>query len=119
MTDGQTTAIRALLNKTRNPHEIANQTGVKVGEVRKLMASEELTPLFGWGRESLQRYIVSRRRSTAPEWPPADTQRLLEARRLHDQGKLTMCQGRSGEWIIQYAIPSRTPVRRSPYFYGG
>ena len=30
-----------------------------------------------------------------------------------------MCQGRDGDWIIQYAIPNTVPVKRDAYFFSG
>lgn len=74
--------------------------------------------LSGWGRVTLQPYIISRRHLGHHHWPADDLTVLQDHRRLHDQGKVTMCQGRDGNWIIQYAIPHRKPVRRAPYFYG-
>lgn len=105
------------LSKTRNPYDIADALDIKVSEVRRVMYDIELPPLPGWGRVKLQPHIVARRR--VGDWGWAVNERLTEARRQHDQGRVTMCQGRDGDWIIQYAIPTRKPIRRAPYFYGG
>jgi hypothetical protein len=40
----------------------------------------------------------------------------MKARNEHDMGLVTMCQGRMGHLIIQYAIPNQNPTRRLPYF---
>lgn len=65
----------------------------------------------------LQKYIISRRHINDHGWPRDDYQKLSNYRRLHDEGKVTMCQKRVGDWIIQYAIPNNPPVKRRPYFY--
>jgi len=105
------------LEKTRNPYEVQRMTGCKLSDIRATMM-ERGDHLPGWGRPSLQRHIISRRRATAPHWPVEDAQTLIDAKRDHDRGRVTMCQGRDGEWIIQYAVPStRQPIRRTPWFY--
>lgn len=119
MMDRKKKEVQDMLRKNRNPYEIAQQLNLKVREVRQVMLQHELEDLPGWGRLGLQIHIISRRRASAPEWPSGDIPRLLEHRRQHDQGRVNMCQGRDGDWIIQYAIPNRKPVRRSPWFYGG
>ena len=67
------------------------------------------------GREDLQPYIVSVR-EVSQQWPVSDRAALRAARDKHDLGQVTMCQGRAGHLIIQYAIPTKKPVRRLPYF---
>lgn len=69
---------------------------------------------IGWGKENLRCYVISRRNINAL-WPREDKEVLDHNRKLHDQGKVTMCQGRDGSWVIQYAIPSNTQ-KRPPYF---
>lgn len=119
MNERQFKALEELLSKTRNPHEIADQLDLKLSEVRDVMRTIELDELPGWGRQSMQRYIVSRRTCGAAAWPASDQTRLLECRRQHDQGRVTMCQGRDGEFIIQYAVPTRgRPLKRNAYFSG-
>jgi hypothetical protein len=113
------TAIREHLKKNRNPHTIATLTGSKVSEVREIMKTEELAVLPGWGKPSIQKHIIARRSTGAALWPRESLETLLEYRRLHDQGKYTMCQATSPEWVIQYAFPSNPPIKRSAYFYGG
>lgn len=110
-------AILSLLSETRNPHHIqAKVAGATLADVRRLM---RLNPseLEGWGKPNLQPFIISRRRTA--HWPHEDQPVIMQHRRLHDQGRVTMCQGRDAEWIIQYAIPVQKPNPRSPYFYGG
>lgn len=111
--------VLELLTQTRNPYEVARKMdSMRPQDVRLFMLNHPQEELHGWGRVNLQPYILSRRRSFAPSWPTEDLPVILEHRRMHDQGKVTMCQGRSGEWIIQYAIPLRRPIKREPYFYG-
>lgn len=110
--------LEDLLARTRNPYEIARLGDLKLSEVRAAMKKNP-TELSGWGRPSLQPHIISRRKAFSPSWPGEDAVVIIEHKRLHDQGRVTMCQGRDGEWIIQYAIPMKRPIRRSAYFYGG
>lgn len=107
-----------MLAKSRNPHEIARVTGTKVSEVRKVM-KENPSELSGWGRPVMQPHIISRRRVLDGPWPAEDSSLIIDSKRLHDQGRVTMCQGRDGPWVIQYAVPMSPPVRRPAYFYGG
>lgn len=110
--------INELLARTRNPFEIQQLTGAKLSEIRAVM-KEAPSALPGWGKPSLQRYIISRRKAYAPEWPVEDAKVIIEHKRMHDQGRVILCQGRDGEYIIQYAIPTKRPLRTTPYFYGG
>ena len=109
--------ISELLAKTRNPYEIARATGARLSEIRAIMKAEP-SELPGWGRPSLQPHIISRCLAERGYWPAEDADILINHKRLHDQGRVTMCQGRDGRWIIQYAIPMKSPVRRNAYFYG-
>lgn len=109
--------IAEAMQTTRNPHEIAEKTGARISTIRDQLMQTE--PLPGWGRVRLQRFIISRRRRFASEWPVTDRALIIENKRLHDQGRVTMCQGHDGDWVIQYAIPTKRPVRRTAYFYGG
>lgn len=103
---------------TKNPHHLADGLGITVKEARRLLR-EELEYEPGWGRPHMHPYIVSRRHVWGA-WPAVDAARLSENRGLHDEGKVTMCQGRDGEFIIQYAIPNHPPVKRDqPYFKAG
>lgn len=119
MTEKDKRKILDELQTSRNPYSIARRLDVKVSDVRRIMRDTSLPVLPTWGRASIQQFIVSRRHESRPHWPAEDQQLLLDMRRQHDQGRVTMCQGRDGEWVIQYAIHMRRPIRRSPYFYGG
>lgn len=114
--------IKQLMERTRNPFEIQRHfdatSAAKISEIRAVM-KEYPSELPGWGKPSLQRFIISRRKAFAPEWPVEDAEIIIEHKRLHDQGRVIMCQGRDGEFILQYAIPTRRPLRTQPYFYGG
>lgn len=104
--------------KTKNPFDIAEALNITVREARNRLRQ---TPeyLEGWGRESMHPYIISRRHVQWAKWPDEDLQRLYEHKKLHDEGKVTMCQGRDGDWLIQYSIPNNPPVRRGAYFFAG
>jgi len=119
MTEKDKNRILAELQLGRNPYTIARRLNVKPSDVRRVMRETDLPALPTWGRASIQQYIVSRRHCSRAYWPAEDQQLLLEMRRQHDQGRVTMCQGRDGEWVIQYAIQMRRPLRRNPYFFGG
>lgn len=106
-----------ILSRSRNPYEIARLANCSVQEARDAV-SACTEPLPGWGRLSLQPHIISRKKAMS-EWPAEDWSVIVDNRRRHDRGAVTMCQGRDGDWIIQYAIPTRTRIRRSAYFYGG
>lgn len=104
------------LNQTRHPYRLAEIMNLPLKQVRALLDG---TPenLPGWGRIPLQRYIVSRRHVSS-YWPREDLDILNEMKHLHDRGRVTMCQGRDGDFFIQYAIPTRgRPIRRGAYFY--
>lgn len=109
--------LNHLLTRTRNPFEISRVLGCKISDVRQKMR-EAPSDLAGWGRPNLQPHIISRRRVSASSWPAEDLPTILEHRRLHDQGRVTMCQGRDGEWVIQYAVIMQRPIRRNVYFHG-
>jgi hypothetical protein len=118
MTEQQRTKIIEMLRETRNPFDIQESTGAALSDIRRIMR-EGLPHLPGWGRLELQPYLVSRRSvSMAHGWPTRHLVRLQEMRRAHDQGRVTMCQGRSGTWILQYAIPTQKSCFRQAYFYG-
>lgn len=87
----------------------------------KICDSKTANPILDlfFGETSLHPYIISRRRAMAPTWPIDDTQTIIEHKHLHDQGRVIMCQGRDGEFIIQYAIPTQRRRKCQPYFYGG
>ena len=103
------------MNTTRNPHELAEKYKITLAEAREMLRNE-LTPLEGWGRVNLQQHIISRRR-IGSAWPRADKEALDHNRGLHDQGRVTMCQGRDGDHVIQYAIPTMgTAIKRRAVF---
>lgn len=111
--------ILEMLDKTRNPYTIHRATGAKLSEIRAVMKEYELD-LPGWGKPSLQRHIISSRRAHAVGWPSVDLQTIIDHKRLHDQGRVIMCQGRDGDNILQYAIPVKgRPLRGAAWFYGG
>ena len=110
--------IRGMLEQSRHPHRIAETLGVKVSDVRRIMRTLEDTPP-GWGRLSLQPHIISRKNGEVGGWPETDAEILAQNRKLHDQGRVTMCQGRDGIYVIQYALPNNPPVKRDPYFNCG
>lgn len=114
MTDKDQKTIIELLASTRNPQAIHRIHGFRISDIRRVMR-EGMEALPGWGRLELQPWIIARKHWS---WAGDDLACLQEHRRLHDQGRVTMCQGRDGDYIIQYAIPCQRPVPRTPYFYG-
>jgi hypothetical protein len=102
-------------------HRVSRQYGIPVRIIRQLTGIARPTATFqerhgGFGRPELQQYIVSRTRVLRP-WPDADAAALGCARVLYDAGIVEMCQGRDGDWIIQYSIPRlRQALKREPYF---
>lgn len=70
----------------------------------------------GRGKPSLQSYIVAIRKvSDVNGWNHKDP-KIIEARKLYDQGLIEMCTGRDGFNLILYAIPRRMKAVRKPYF---
>lgn len=110
-------AVVEVLARTRNPYEVANLLKLSLSTARKVVREAD-DNIPGWGKQHLQQHIISRRRVNDRVWPKADEFTFIEMRRLHDQGRVTMCQGRDGDWIIQYAIQSQRPIKRGTYFYG-
>lgn len=107
--------MNELLQATRNPLDIAETLCIPLAKAKKLVA-DCTYDLNGWGRLTMQKHIISRRHVIA-EWPDSHNFRLAHYRKLHDQGRVNMCQGRDGMFIIQYAIPNPHPVKRETYFY--
>ena len=53
-------------------------------------------------------------------WPMLDHDNVMRARRLYDEGKYEMCQGRVGEYFVLYAIPRKVRTNPRKYFsYSG
>ena len=100
--------------------KIARVYGYPARMIRELLCSEPAPATFeeqngGRGRESLQKYIVSRTLAGAA-WPELDREIIEKARLDYDAGVIEMCQGRDGDWIILYAIPRTKVTERHPYF---
>lgn len=110
--------MNKLPENIRNPYTIADILDLKVREARALLR-QNTDYVDSWGKPALHPHIISRRHIYAPKWPHEDLQRIYEHKKLHDEGKVTMCQGRDGEWLIQYAIPNNPPVKRETYFFCG
>lgn len=100
---------------TRNPLEIAELEQCSLSEAKRMVRDCTET-LPGWGRLELQPYIISRRHVSHP-WPKDQRFEIEHYRRLHDQGRVNMCQGRDGSYFILYAIPNAHTVDRESYFY--
>ena len=101
---------------TRNPYEIAERDQCSLAEAKAALALIT-EPTLGWGKVSLYPHIISRRHVGA-NWPASDQLVLRHHQKLHDQGRVNMCQGRDGMYIIQYAIPNEKIVKRTAYFGG-
>lgn len=106
-----------------SPIKVAHKFGVPVGLVRFIInetpnPNTEFTKLSedGWGRPALRRFILTRK-PVGESWPKADEENLQKHRELYDAGLVEMCQGRDGDFIIQYSMPRRKPAsRRHPWF---
>lgn len=107
--------MNQILNENRCPYDIAEILEIPISLARKKVDACT-TELPGWGPVRKQKNIISRRRS-GDGWPREHDLRLHHHRKLHDQGRTTMCQGRDGDFIIQYSIPSATIIPRAVYFF--
>lgn len=103
-----------MLSKTRNPFELAELMQISVAQARENLRNCR-DELLGWGRLQLQPHIISRKRADAP-WPKLDAELIKQHQGLHDQGRVTMCQGRDGGFILLYAIPTQGVTKRPNYF---
>lgn len=107
--------MNTILKTCRNPLDIASGLDISPHQARGML-TDDLEPLMGWGRVAMQKFLVSRRHVDAHHWPREHAASLAQYRKLHDQGRVTMCQGRDGVFILQYAIPNAVIVPRSAYF---
>lgn len=107
--------MKDILQSTRNPLDIAEALNIPLAKARGMVSDCDYE-VEGWGKPYLQRHIISRRH-VHQGWPEAHSPRLAHYRKLHDQGRVNMCQGRDGMFIIQYAVPNNPPVKREIYFY--
>lgn len=103
-----------ILSKNRCPLDIAETLEIPVAKARELVKRCDFE-LMGWGPLHKQPSIISRHR-TGEGWPRQHYKRIKHFQALHDQGRVTMCQGRDGDFFILYAFPTKAPVRRNPYF---
>lgn len=99
---------------------ISTAYGIPIAIIRSLeeqpKSSEFSEKYGGLGRPELRPYIISRRLVTT-YWPAADRVIFEKHHQLYDLGFVEMCQGRDGDWIIQYSIPRLIPAMdRTPYF---
>ena len=99
---------------------VSRQYGIPARLIRELLGAAPSATSFkeqygGWGRPELRIFAVSRTRA-GDEWPATDWATIQRARFEYDAGKVEMCQGRDGDWIIQYVIPRLKPIKRLPYF---
>ena len=91
------------LPETRDPHEIARLLNITIGEAREMLdAADSYLP--GWGKPSWHKHILSRRHLD-DDWPSAHRGRLALAADARREGRLLMCQGRDGPYVIQYGVP--------------
>ncbi len=104
-----------VLTTTRCPHDISERLQIPLQKAKEMVthASFEVT---GWGPARKQRHIISRRRSMG-EWNQDDQLRIHYYRKLHDQGRINLCQGRDGDFFILYAMPNKVAVKRDTYFF--
>lgn len=104
-----------VLKETRCPHDISEALGIPLQKSMEMVRKAPFE-LIGWGAAGKQEHIISRRRSMS-HWPEADELRIHYYRKLHDQGRVNLCQGRDGDFFLLYALPNATPVKRDTYFY--
>lgn len=104
--------VQKLLHNNVPPSIVAKDLGMSLAMVVEKMKSLEVK---GWGRPDLFPFIVARRNVNWSGWLESDQERLAMSRINHDQGEVTMMQGRDEDWIIQYAFPKQGGVRK-PYF---
>jgi hypothetical protein len=102
------------LQKTRNPFELADLLKIHVDHAKELL-TKDLERLPGWGRVKMQKYIISRR-FYAAEWPREDLERIKTHQIFYDKGMVNMTQGRDGNYILLYSIPTKRTEKREPYF---
>lgn len=69
----------------------------------------------GLGPKHLQQYIIGVR-STFSDQGWGKSSKIIEARKLYDQGLVEIATGRDGMNFILYAIPRREKINRKPYF---
>lgn len=111
--------LREALKGTRSPYEIQNTLDLKLSQIKEAMVQMDLQYLPGWGRVSMQHHLVGRK-LTYGGWPSSIQDLMPELHRLHDSGKIILCQGRDINYILQYAVlVSGSPLRRAAYFTGG
>lgn len=106
--------MKEFLKRNRNPLDLAEKFDLPISKARKIIHEQD-EEIMGWGPARKQRNIISRT-LVGYAWPEFHRDRLEHYRMLHDQGRVTMCQGRDGKYIIQYAIPTKQRVTRDPYF---
>ena len=104
--------VQKLLNNNMAPSNVAKDLGMPLDLVVEKMKS---LGIKGWGRPDLFPYIVARRNVNWSGWLDTDQERLAISRINHDQGEVTMMQGRDEDWSIQYAFPKKGGTRK-PYF---
>lgn len=107
--------MNELLSSNRNPHDISEKLNIPLSTARKMLA-ECPEDLSGWGPNSKQKNIVSRRHVSG-EWPREHKERIEHFQKLHDQGRTSLCQGRDGSFFILYAMPHNGIVKRDSYFF--
>ena len=93
---------------TRNPFELAVYEGIPVETARALVrdiVAKDATPFPGWGRGSMQHHIVARRHASNG-WTREDRERIAS----YPSERTIFCQGRDGDFILQYAIPKTRGV---------
>ena len=67
------------------------------------------------GHPELRKYIIAYRH-VFRDWPKTSQEVLRDARQKFDAGTHEMCQGRDGDYIIQYLIPRLKPCKERGFF---
>lgn len=103
----------AALSRTRIPLDLVDLLSITVSQAR-LIINNQTDTLPGWGDPNKHQYLIARRHVNQ-EW--RDGPRIEHHQRLHDQGKINLCQGRDGSYFLLYAMPNRTIIQRDAYFF--
>ena len=104
-----------ILKRTRGPHYISEELGIPLTKAQEMVDKADFE-VSGWGPGKKQKHIGARRRSMA-HWSEDDQLRIHHYRKLHDQGRVNLCQGRDGDFFLLYAMPNKSALSRMTYFY--
>lgn len=105
--------IKTLLDQNYTPPLIASLLDTTV---ERVIAEMGKLTLVGWGEARLYGFIIARKPVSEARWSDRFEVVLIKNRQLHDCGYVTMVQKRDGDYVVQYAIPSKAPSPRRLWF---